>query len=57
MTESQSPEAQLREQIEQAIRENDVILFMKGTPEAPACGFSARAVGALQSLGAPFAAV
>jgi monothiol glutaredoxin len=54
---TESPEAQLREQIEQAIRENDVILFMKGTPEAPACGFSARTVGALQSLGAPFAAV
>ena len=56
MTES-SPEAQLREQIEQAIRDNPVILFMKGTPEAPACGFSARTVGALQALGAPFAAV
>ena len=30
---------------------------MKGTPDAPACGFSARTVGALQALGAPFAAV
>ena len=30
---------------------------MKGTPEAPACGFSARTVAALQSLDAPFAAV
>jgi monothiol glutaredoxin len=30
---------------------------MKGTPEAPACGFSARTVAALQSLNAPFAAV
>ena len=30
---------------------------MKGTPEAPACGFSARTVAALQALGAPFAAV
>jgi monothiol glutaredoxin len=34
-----------------------VILFMKGTPEAPACGFSARTVAILQSLGARFAAV
>jgi len=34
-----------------------VILFMKGTPEQPMCGFSARTAGALQSLGAPFAAV
>ena len=30
---------------------------MKGTPEMPACGFSARTVGALQATGAPFAAV
>ena len=37
--------------------EHKVILFMKGTPEAPACGFSARTVAALQSLDVPFAAV
>lgn len=47
----------LRDAIDEAIRENDVILFMKGTPEAPACGFSARTVAALQALDAPFAAV
>lgn len=47
----------LREAIEEAIRDNDVLLFMKGTPDAPACGFSARAVGALQALDTPFAAV
>ena len=40
-----------------AIAEHDVILFMKGTPEAPACGFSARTVAALQDLEVPFAAV
>ncbi len=43
--------------IEQAIAENPVILFMKGTPDAPACGFSARTVAALQALDAGFAAV
>ena len=43
--------------IARAIDENRVILFMKGTPDAPACGFSARTVAALQSLEAPFAAV
>jgi monothiol glutaredoxin len=43
--------------IAKAISENHVILFMKGTPEAPACGFSARTVAALQALDAPFAAV
>jgi monothiol glutaredoxin len=47
----------VREAIEQAIAEHRVILFMKGTPEAPACGFSARTVAALQACEAPFAAV
>jgi len=48
---------QIRDAIGQAISEHETILFMKGTPEAPACGFSARTVAALQSLQAPFAAV
>src|ERR1700681_502258 len=43
--------------ITQAIEGHKVILFMKGTPEAPACGFSARTVAILESLQAPFAAV
>jgi monothiol glutaredoxin len=47
----------LRDAIREAIDENPVILFMKGTPEQPMCGFSARTAAALQSLGAPFAAV
>jgi monothiol glutaredoxin len=47
----------IREAIEEAIEGHKVILFMKGTPEAPACGFSARTVAALQALDAPFAAV
>ena len=47
----------IREAIQEAISENPVILFMKGNPEAPACGFSARTVAILQSLGAQFAAV
>src|SRR6204780_4054007 len=47
----------IRDAISQAISENKVILFMKGTPEAPACGFSARTVAALQALETPFAAV
>jgi len=48
---------QIRDAIAQAIDENPVILFMKGTPEQPMCGFSARTVAALQALNAPFAAV
>ena len=47
----------MRDAIREAIAENPVILFMKGNPEAPACGFSARTVAMLQSVGAPFAAV
>ena len=48
---------ELRDSIATAIAAHDVIVFMKGTPEAPACGFSARTVAALQDLGVPFAAV
>jgi len=47
----------IRDAIGEAIAEHKVILFMKGTPEAPACGFSARTVAALQSLDVPFAAI
>jgi monothiol glutaredoxin len=47
----------IRDAIAEAIAEHKVILFMKGTPEAPACGFSARTVAALQELDVPFAAV
>jgi monothiol glutaredoxin len=47
----------LREAIQEAISDHDVILFMKGTPEQPMCGFSARTAAALQSLDAEFAAV
>ena len=54
MTEQQTT---LRDQIQRAIDENPVLLFMKGTPEQPMCGFSARTVAILQSVGRPFAAV
>ncbi|ADB50038.1 Grx4 family monothiol glutaredoxin [Conexibacter woesei] len=47
----------LRDAISEAIAENPVILFMKGTPEQPMCGFSARTAAALQALDTPFAAV
>jgi monothiol glutaredoxin len=53
MTES----AAIRTAIEQAIEEHEVILFMKGTPEQPRCGFSARTVAVLEAVGTPFAAV
>jgi monothiol glutaredoxin len=47
----------LRDAIAEAIRENEIILFMKGTPDQPMCGFSARTAGAVQAVGVPFAAV
>lgn len=47
----------LADQIADAIKQNEVILFMKGTPDAPACGFSARTAGVLTELQVPFASV
>jgi len=43
--------------IENAIKENKVMLFMKGTPQQPACGFSMRTSGALNALGVKYAAL
>ena len=54
---SEAPPNPMRDAIQSAISENDVILFMKGTPEAPACGFSARTVAILKTLDQRFAAV
>ncbi len=42
------------ERIKQKIDENDVVLFMKGTPVFPQCGFSAAVVGVLTHLGVKF---
>ena len=47
----------LREQVERAIGENPVLLFMKGTPDAPRCGFSMRVVGMLEQLGVDYGAI
>jgi monothiol glutaredoxin len=49
--------SELREQIEDVIREEPVALFMKGTPEAIMCGNSYRALNALHAAGAPITAV
>jgi monothiol glutaredoxin len=50
-------EPEIREFLQKAIDENEVMLFMKGTPDAPACGFSARTAAALGALGARYAAL
>jgi monothiol glutaredoxin len=43
--------------LQQAIDENPVMLFMKGTPDQPACGFSMRSSAALNALGVKYAAL
>ena len=48
---------EIRDFIQNAIGENRVMLFMKGTPEQPACGFSMRTSAALNALGVQYAAL
>jgi monothiol glutaredoxin len=48
---------QLKERIEQLITENPVLLFMKGTPDMPRCGFSMRVVQMLDSLDVEYGAI
>jgi monothiol glutaredoxin len=48
---------EIRGFIDNAIKENEVMLFTKGTPHQPACGFSARTAGALNALGVKYAAL
>ncbi|MEN9502767.1 MAG: Grx4 family monothiol glutaredoxin [Pseudomonadota bacterium] len=45
------------ERIDQAVKTNPVIIFMKGTPQFPQCGFSSRAAQALMACGEEFAYV
>ncbi len=45
----------IHEQIKQTVESDDVVLFMKGTPDFPQCGFSGRAIQVLRSCGAQFA--
>ena len=45
------------ERIKQHLATEPVVLFMKGTPDFPQCGFSAQAVAALKQVGAKFHAV
>lgn len=46
---------QTKERIENLLNQNKVVLFMKGTPHFPMCGFSARAISILQDLKTDFA--
>jgi monothiol glutaredoxin len=48
---------QFKQKVEELLQENEVLLFMKGTPEMPRCGFSMRVVGVLEQLGVEYGAV
>ena len=45
------------DRIREVVTSNPVVIFMKGTPDFPQCGFSARASEALKTCGVPFAHV
>ncbi|HSG58278.1 MAG TPA: Grx4 family monothiol glutaredoxin [Woeseiaceae bacterium] len=45
----------VNERIEEQLKSHDVLLYMKGTPDFPQCGFSGQAVAALKAVGKPFA--
>ena len=48
---------ELNERIEEQLNAHDVLLYMKGTPDFPQCGFSGQTVAALNAVGKPFAFV
>ena len=47
----------IQDEIRNEIAQNKVLIYMKGTADAPRCGFSARAVGVLRELNVPFKTV
>jgi len=47
----------VRDRIEEVVNNNDIVLFMKGTPLFPQCGFSSRAVAILDHLGVKYESV
>lgn len=49
--------AKAMEVIKQEVEANPIILYMKGSPDFPQCGFSARSAEALKACGVPFKAV
>jgi len=47
----------VNERIEEQLKSHDVLLYMKGTPDFPQCGFSGQTVAALNAIGKPYAFV
>lgn len=54
---SEHDNSTVEQQIRDQIKQHSVLLFMKGSPQFPQCGFSARAVEVLSQIGRPFAFV
>lgn len=48
---------ELKERLDKLVQENDLVLFMKGNPDEPQCGFSARAAEVYKATGKPFQAI
>jgi monothiol glutaredoxin len=49
--------SEITKRIEDLLTQNKTVLFMKGSPAFPQCGFSARATAILQEIGVPFETV
>lgn len=47
----------VHEQIDSIVKNNKIVIFMKGIPQAPQCGFSAKTVEILNALGKPYEAI
>ena len=47
----------VNKRIEEQLESNQVLLYMKGTPDFPQCGFSGQTIAALKAIGKPFAFV
>lgn len=47
----------VNDRIEEQLKSHEVLLYMKGTPDFPQCGFSGQAVAALNAIGRPYAFV
>ena len=52
-----APTTDANDRIAELVNANDILLFMKGTPLFPQCGFSSRAIAILDHLGAPYETV
>jgi monothiol glutaredoxin len=53
----QVSDVDVKTRIEEQLGSNDVLLYMKGTPDFPQCGFSGQTVAALNAVGKPYAYV